>query len=335
MVNRAEIFDVTIIGAGPVGLYALYYAGLRDARAKIIEALDEIGGGLKILYPEKYIYDVAGYPQILANDLVAQFEEQARTYDAHIVLGQRVININRRDDEIIELKTTSEIHYSKTAIICTGLGAFIPKKIDIPNLEKLEGAGVYYYVKDTSLFKDKRILIVGGGDSAVENAIMLYPDAREVNLIHRNDRLRAHEESVKQLQNSPVKLYYPFWEVKELFGEDWIEGVTAVNSYSGEEIHFEVDALILNLGFLTNLKPLKQWGLELQYNAIKVDEIMRTNIPEIYAAGDIVHHSGKLKLISTGTGEAAIAVNNAVNFVDPRKSVEPGHSSHIKRPDGK
>jgi ferredoxin/flavodoxin---NADP+ reductase len=330
-----DIYDITIIGAGPVGLYALYYAGLRGLKAKILEALDETGGGLKVLYPEKYIYDVAGYPKIIAKELVKQFDEQARTYDAPIVLGQRVVNIRRREDSIIELETVSAVHYSRKVVICAGLGAFIPRKLDLPSVERLEGAGVYYYIKDISLFGDKNILIVGGGDSAVDNALMLLPVAKKITMIHRNDRFRAHEDSLKQLAASPVELHHPFWEVKELYGDDWVRGVTVVNTFDGKEMTFEIDALILNLGFLTNLKPLKQWGLELTMNAIKVGELMQTNIPGVFAAGDIIHHPGKLKLISTGTGEAAIAVNNAAHLLDPHREVEPGHSSHSKRPDGK
>ncbi|MEZ5358370.1 MAG: NAD(P)/FAD-dependent oxidoreductase [Candidatus Zixiibacteriota bacterium] len=318
-----------MIGAGPVGLYALYYAGLRNVKVKLLEALDEAGGGLKVLYPEKYIYDVAGFPQVLAKDLVNEFEKQARAYENPILFNQRVQDIKRRDDDIIELVTETDTHYTKTAIICAGMGAFIPRKLDIPDLEKYEELGVFYYIKDSSLFKDKNVLIVGGGDSAVDNALMLEPIAKHVIMIHRNDRFRAHENSLEQLKNSSVELHYPFWEVKEIHGEDWVNAVTAVNTFEGKEMRFEIDMLILNLGFLTNLKPLRKWGLELEMNAIKVDERMRTNIPGVFAAGDIVTHPGKLKLISTGTGEAAIAVNNAVHFIDPSSQVEPGHSSHI------
>lgn len=298
-------------------------------KVKLLEALDEAGGGLKVLYPEKYIYDVAGFPQVLAKDLVNEFEKQARAYENPILFNQRVQDIKRRDDDIIELVTETDTHYTKTAIICAGMGAFIPRKLDIPDLEKYEELGVFYYIKDSSLFKDKNVLIVGGGDSAVDNALMLEPIAKHVIMIHRNDRFRAHENSLEQLKNSSVELHYPFWEVKEIHGEDWVNAVTAVNTFEGKEMRFEIDMLILNLGFLTNLKPLRKWGLELEMNAIKVDERMRTNIPGVFAAGDIVTHPGKLKLISTGTGEAAIAVNNAVHFIDPSSQVEPGHSSHI------
>ncbi len=338
MTNEADspgperIFDITIIGAGPVGLYALYYAGLRNAKAQIIEALDVVGGGLKVLYPEKFIYDVAGYPKILAKDLVAQFEEQARAYGAPIVLGRRVTNLVHRDDGLIELTTSAERYYSRTVIICAGMGAFIPKKLDIPNVDRLEGVGVYYFVKDASNFKDKTVLIVGGGDSAVDTALMLEKIAAKVILIHRNDRFRAYEESVRQLAHSTVETHYPFWEVKELFGENRVEAVIVVNTFTGEEMRFDIDALILNLGFLSNLKTISHWGLDLLQNAIKVDDMMQTSLPGVYAAGDIAGHPGKLKLISTGAGEAAVAVNNAVHYIDPRKQIEPGHSSHIKRP---
>lgn len=327
-----NIFDITIIGAGPVGLYALYYAGLRNARARIIEALDVVGGGLKVLYPEKYIYDVAGYPIILAKDLVAHFEEQARTYGAPIILGRRVSNLVRRDDGLIELTSSEETYYSRTVIICAGMGAFIPKKLDSPNVDRLEGAGVYYFVKDSSNFKNKTVLIVGGGDSAVDTALMLEKVAARVILIHRNDRFRAYEESVRQLMDSSVETHYPFWEVKELFGENRVEAVDVVNTFTGDEMHFDIDALVLNLGFLSNLKTVRHWGVELSHNAIKVDDMMQTNIPGVYAAGDIAGHPGKLKLISTGAGEAAVAVNNAVHYIDPSKQIEPGHSSHIRRP---
>lgn len=330
-----DIYDITVIGAGPVGLYALYYAGLREARAKILEALDEVGGGLKVLYPEKFVYDVAGYPKIMAKDLVAQFEEQARVYGMPICLGRRVTDIRPREDGVVELDTTMERHYSRTVIICAGMGAFIPRRLDIPSVTRLEGAGVHYYVRESAAFRDKRVLIVGGGDSAVDNALMLEPVASKVTLIHRNDRFRAHEESISQLKASSVEMHYPFWEVKELFGGGRVEAITVVNTFDGQEMTFDIDDLILNLGFLTNLKPLRRWGLELQYNGIKVDEKMRTNIRGVFAAGDIVQHPGKLKLISTGTGEAAIAVNNAVHYIDPGQTVEPEHSSHIKRPDGK
>lgn len=331
-----EIYDITIIGAGPVGLYALYYAGLRNVRARVIEALDVVGGALAVLYPEKYIYDVAGYPKVLAKELVTQLEEQARVYGAPILLGRRVTGMTRREDGIIELATSNdETFYSRTAIVCAGMGAFIPKKLDIPDAHRLEGAGVYYFVKDSSKFKDKTVLIVGGGDSAVDTALMLEKVAARVILIHRNDRFRAYEDSVRQLKSSKVETHYPFWEVKELFGENRVEAVTVINTYTGEEMGFDIDALVLNLGFLSNLKTIKQWGLELLHNAVKVDGTMQTNIPGIYAAGDIAGHPGKLKLISTGTGEAAVAVNNAVHYIDPSRQIEPGHSSHIKRPGNK
>lgn len=315
-----------------MGLYALYYAGLRNVKVKLLEALDEAGGGLKVLYPEKYIYDVAGFPQVLAKDLVDEFEKQARIYENPILFNQRVQDIKRRDDDIIELITDSDTHFTKTVIICAGMGAFIPRKLTVPNIERYEEHGVFYYIKDSAQFKNKNVLVVGGGDSAVDNALMLEPIAKKVSMIHRNDRFRAHENSLNQLKNSSIELHFPFWEMKEIHGEDWVSAVTAVNTFEGEEKVFDVEMVVLNLGFLTNLKPLRRWGLELDMNAIKVDERMRTNIPGVFAAGDIVTHPGKLKLISTGTGEAAIAVNNAVHHIDPSSQVEPGHSSHIGTP---
>lgn len=322
-----EIYDITFIGAGPVALYGMYYAGLRLTRFKVIDMLDEIGGGLMALYPEKYIYDVAGFPKVLAKDLTRQLEIQATQYPHRMCLGEKVVDVARRDDGIIQLTTDKGLHLSKTVIICAGLGAYIPKKLDIPKVEELEGHGVYYSARRLKDFTDKNILIVGGGDSAFDYSMMLEPVARRITHIHRNDFFAAHEDSVRKVKESRVELLVPFWEVKEIVGEDWVREVTIVQTRTGEERRLDIDAIIFNIGFLTNLGPIEQWGLELDKNAIKVDSRMRTNIDGIYAAGDIVTYDGKLKLISTGCGEVAIAVNNAKNYINPKAKVSPGHST--------
>lgn len=322
-----EIYDVTFVGTGPVALYGMYYAGLRMMKFKAIDMLDEVGGGLMALYPEKYIYDVAGFPKVLAKDLTRQLEEQATQYPHTLRLGEKVTDVSRRDDGIIQISTDKGVHLSKTVIICAGLGAYIPKKLDIPKLEELEGHGVFYSARRLRDFEDKQILIVGGGDAAFDYSMMLEPVARKITHIHRNDFFSAHEDSVRKVRESSVELMVPFWELKRIEGEEWVERATIIQSRTGEERELDVDAIIFNIGFLTNLGPIEDWGLELDKNAIKVDSRMRTNIEGIYAAGDIVTYDGKLKLISTGCGEVAVAVNNAKNYINPKAKVSPGHST--------
>ncbi len=327
MCKNDEIFDITFIGAGPVALYGLYYAGLRMTKAKAIDMLGEVGGGLMALYPEKDIYDVAGFPRIPAKDLVRSLEAQAMQYSTNkLVLGERVIQVIK-DDDIFVLSTDKGKHYSRAIVICAGMGAYIPQKLDIPNVEALEGKGVYYFCRQKEDFRDKNVLIVGGGDAAFDYSMMLEPIARSITHIHRNSFFRAHERSVETVEKSSVRLLYPFWELKELEGDDWVKGATIVQTRTGEEEHLVIDALVLNVGFLTNLGPIDDWGLEIEKNSIHVDSRMRTNIEGIFAAGDIVTFDGKLKLISTGCGEVAIAVNNAKSYIDPKAKVDPGHST--------
>ena len=327
MYSDNDIYDITFIGAGPVALYGMYYAGLRMTKFKTIEMLEDVGGGLMALYPEKYIYDVGGFPKILAKDLVHTLRDQATHYPHTFCLGEKVCTIQRDENNHLKLTTDKGVHFSKSVIVCAGMGAYIPKPLDVPNVKELEGKGVYYFVRRLGDFKDKNILVVGGGDSAFDYSMMLEPGAKSITHIHRNDFFSAHEASVTKVKHSRVRLKYPFWEVKRLEGENWVRRVTIVQTQTGEEETFDVDAVVLNIGFLTNLGPIADWGLHLEKNAITVDSRMRTNVEGIYAAGDIVTYDGKLKLISVGFGEVAIAVNNAKNFVDPKARVNPGHST--------
>ena len=325
--DKNRLYDVTFIGAGPVALYGMYYAGLRLMSVKAIEMLEEVGGGLMALYPDKYIYDVAGFPKVLAKDLVQLLERQATQYPYSFCLGEKVTMLERQEDETIKITTTKGEHYSKTVVICAGLGAYIPRRLDVPNIKKLEGHGVYYFCRRLNDFNDKRVRVVGGGDSAFDYSMMLQPVAQSITHIHRNDFFTAHEDSVKRVKESPVRLLYPFWELKAIEGSDWVKSATIVNSQTGEEEKMDVDAVVLNIGFLTNLGPIADWGLKVEKNSIVVDTRMRTNIEGVYAAGDIISYDGKLKLISTGCGEVAIAVNNAKNYIDPKAKVWPGHST--------
>lgn len=324
--NRST-YDITFIGAGPVALYGMYYSGLRRTRSKVIDMLGEVGGGLMALYPEKYIYDVAGFPKVLGKELIQLLKKQADQYEHTYCMEEKVIGVERMPDGVIRLSTNKAEHLSKTVVVCAGMGAYIPKRLDIPNVKELEGAGVYYFVRRLNDFRDKDVLIVGGGDSAFDYALMLEPVARSITHIHRNDFFSAHEDSVRKVTNSSVRMLYPFWEVMQIEGDDWVRHVTIVQTQTGEKERLSVDAVIFNIGFITNLGPIEDWGLTLDKNAIAVDSRMRTNIEGVYAAGDIVTYDGKLKLISTGCGEVAIAVNNAKNYIDPKAKVSPGHST--------
>lgn len=322
-----DVYDITFIGAGPVALYGMYYAGLRRTRTKTIDMLGEVGGGLMALYPEKYIYDVAGFPKVLAKELVRDLRQQADHYEHTYCLEEKVLGVEKQPDGIFKLTTPINEHLSRTVVCCIGMGAYIPKRLDIPNVKELEGAGVFYFVRRLQDFKDKNILVVGGGDSAFDYSMMLEPVARRITHIHRNSFFSAHEASVEKVKNSSVDMKFPFWEIQRIVGDSWVRKVTLVQTQTGETEDMDVDAIIFNIGFITNMGPVEEWGLEIDKNAIKVDSRMRTNIDGVYAAGDIVTYDGKLKLISTGCGEVAIAVNNAKNYIDPKAKISPGHST--------
>jgi thioredoxin reductase (NADPH) len=324
--HQPEVFDITILGGGPVGLFGLFYAGLRGLRAKLVDSLAELGGQLITLYPEKYIYDVAGYPKVLAKDLVKSCIEQGLRFNPAVCLGEKVIGLTYHDDQLIRLQTDKGEHWSRAVVLAVGIGAFAPKKLELPEIDRLEGRGIYYFVKEKEQFAGKRVLIVGGGDSAVDWALMLKDIARQVTLIHRRDQFRAHPQSVQELLASSVEVKC-FYELKAVHGGNHLKDVTIFHNKTGEESDYKVDALILSLGFQADLGPVKQWGLAIENNAIKVNDRMETNLPGVYAAGDAVTHPGKLKLITTGQGEAAVAVNFASTYINPDSKAFPGHSS--------
>ena len=322
------LVDLAIIGAGPTGLFSTFYAGLRRMSVKLIDSLDILGGQLTTLYPEKYIYDVAGFPQILAKDLAANLVQQAMHYAPTICLGEQVTSLDY--DEAARqytIQTSRASHLARTVLIGAGVGAFSPKTLPLPNASGYEGHGLHYFVKEVSAFGQKRVLIVGGGDSAVDWANMLAPVAQKVTLIHRRDQFRAHEDSVVQMMKSPVHVR-TFYELKSLGGDGELSQATIYDNRTKQEETLDVDAVLVNIGFHNTLGPIKQWGLILEGNAIRVDSMMQTNRPGIFAAGDIATYPGKLKLIATGFGEACVAVNFAKHYLDPSASIFPGHSSN-------
>jgi ferredoxin/flavodoxin---NADP+ reductase len=334
-VAEQEIRDISIIGGGPTGLFAAFYAGMRAASARIIDALPALGGQLMALYPEKYIFDVAGFPKILAKDLVRDMAAQGLQFGATTHLGEIVTGLRRVEDEGIGhfvLETSEGDYASRTIVIAAGIGAFEARRLGIEGEDRFEEKGLYFKVLDPRQFEGKKVLLVGGGDSAFDWAVNLQGLASSVMLIHRRDGFRAHQATINQVQELQRRgqcELRTFWEVKCLHGNGRVEAVTIRNSKTKEEETFDVDAVIPLLGFHSDLGAIKEWGLDTEKADIKVDQVMATSVPGIYAAGDITSYPGKLKLIATGAAEACIAVNNAVHYINPKAKVNPGHSSNL------
>ncbi|MRX73203.1 SidA/IucD/PvdA family monooxygenase [Bacillus lacus] len=328
MKEDTKVYDITIIGGGPVGLFTAFYGGMRQASVKIIESLPQLGGQLSALYPEKYIYDVAGFPKIRAQELVDNLKEQMGQFEQAICLEQAVETVEKQADGVFKLTTNSETHYTKTIIITAGNGAFKPRKLELEQAVQYEGSNLHYFVDDLNKFAGQRVLLAGGGDSAVDWALMLEPIAEKVTLVHRRDKFRAHEHSVENLTNSRVDIKTPFVPT-EIIGAGNIEQVVLEEVKGERKEVIDVDAVIVNYGFVSSLGPIKNWGLEIEKNSILVNSRMETNIEGIYAAGDICTYDGKVKLIASGFGEAPTAVNNAKAYMDPKAKVQPLHSTSL------
>lgn len=325
-----EISDLLIIGAGPCGLFAAYYAGFREMKTRVLDALPEAGGQLSVLYPEKYVFDVPGYPQILARDLVEQLVAQAKRYSPTFLLGQRATMLTKNTDGTYTIFTEKKGYSTKAILITAGVGSFSPNKLNVKNQEEFEGKGVYYFVKHKDFFKGKRLLIVGGGDSAIDWTLNLKDVTQSITLIHRRDQFRAHEQSVKEVYSSPQVTVRTFTELKAISGdESGPKSATIFDNRTMKEEEIPVDCILINIGFKANLGPIANWGLQMDNRAIRVNGRMETNLPGIYAAGDIALQtdSVKLNLIATGFAQAALAVNVAKKFVDPKAQLFPGHSS--------
>jgi ferredoxin/flavodoxin---NADP+ reductase len=319
--------DLLIIGAGPAGLYAAYYAGFRGLSVVLLDSLPEPGGQVAALYPEKLIYDVAGFPAVKGQELIDNLVEQANQFDPTYLLGHRAEELIHDDSgEAITVLTHKDaaIH-CKAVVITGGIGTFTPRPL--PDAEAFEGRGLMYFVPKLDALKDLDVLIVGGGDSAFDWAHNLEPISRSITLIHRRDKFRAHDHTVEQVLNSSVKVL-THTEVARIIGDD--QGIKAVevfdNQTDARQI-IEVQAVVAALGFTADLGPLKRWGLEQEKRQIVVETNMATNLPRVFAAGDITDYPGKVKLISVGFGEAATAVNNAATVIDPAAKLFPGHSS--------
>jgi thioredoxin reductase (NADPH) len=328
----ADVYDITVIGAGPVGLAAAYYGGHREASVCIVESLEQLGGQVAAVYPEKHVYDVAGHPKIGGQALVDLCAEQGLQFGAKVMLGEEVKSLTR-DGELFVLQTESgETVTSKAIIVTAGHGAFEPRTLGLDGIEDWEGNGLHYFVRQKDVFSGKSCVIVGGGDSALDWTLGLQDTANlPITLVHRRDKFRALESSVTEArrleEEGKVRIIVPA-EVREVRGNGTVEQLVVENTATGETEEVPCEALITLLGFHSHLGAIAEWGVELHgKRQLLVDATsMETSIPGIYAAGDVAGYEGKITLITIGFGEAAIAANNAVAKIRGEK-VQPKYST--------
>jgi thioredoxin reductase (NADPH) len=316
--------DIAIVGAGPTGLFAAYYAGFRGLSVAVIDALPEPGGQVTAMYPEKAIFDVAGFVSIKGRDLVANLVAQAGAFNPTYLLGVRAEKLSYLEDERPCLTMSDGSDLQCGAVLITGgLGSFTSRPL--PAAEAFTGEGLVYFVPHLDDLAGHDVVIVGGGDSAFDWALALSPLAKSVTLIHRRDKFRAHASTVARVQALPVEIIVNA-EVTRILGDERITGVD-VKPKVGEPRTLPADTVVAALGFTADLGPLADWGLDLDKRHIKVDSTTATNLPRVFAAGDISEYPGKVRLIAVGFGEAATAVNNAAVAIDPSAHLFPGHSS--------
>ena len=318
----AKSVDLLIVGAGPVGLFGAYYAGVRTLSTAVLDSLEEPGGQITAMYPEKAIFDVAGFPAIRGRELVEQLLAQAAPFSPEYLLGHQAVGLERGTGGFA-VTTSQGLRIEARAIVITGgIGTFTPRPL--PTGGEYLGRGLVHFVPDPSSYEGQNIVVVGGGDSALDWALMLEPIGKSVTVVHRRGEFRAHPHSVELLKASSIGMITDA-QISAVRGDSNITEVDV--DVAGETQTLPCDKLIAALGFTANLGPLMEWGIEIRKRQIVVDTMGRTTVDGIYAAGDIVEYQGKVKLIATGFGEVATAVNNAAAFLNPGVSAFPGHLS--------
>ena len=321
----SELYDITIVGGGPVGLFAAFYAHLRQAKVKIIDSLPQLGGQPAILYPEKKILDVPCFTNLSGEELTQRLIEQLETFQTEICLNETVLDIVKSDDGFT-ITTSQAQHQTKTIIIAMGGGAFKPRALELDDAESYNN--LHYHVSNISQYAGKKVVVLGGGDSAVDWALA-FEKIAETSLVHRRDNFRALEHSVEELKASSVEIKTPFVPSR-LVGENGKITHLEISQVKGEDSQLlPLDHLFVNYGFKSSVGNLKDWGLELNRHKILVNSKQETSVPGIYAAGDCCSYEGKIDLIATGLGEAPTAVNNAINHIYPEQKVQPKHSTSL------
>ncbi|MFJ4820506.1 NAD(P)/FAD-dependent oxidoreductase [Streptomyces sp. NPDC088801] len=320
--------DLLIVGAGPTGLFAAYYAGFRGLSVTVLDSLPEPGGQINAMYPEKQILDIAGFPAVRGRELVDRLLEQAAPYDPYYLLGHRADTLERTAERSFAVTTHQGVRVRARAVLVTGgIGTFTPRPL--PAAAAYEGAGPAYFVRRPDDYAGRDVVIVGGGDSAFDWALTLHPLAASVTLVHRRDSFRAHPATVAAVRAAGVEIITEA-ELTEIIGDGHGMAAVEITRRDGETHRLPCRGIIAALGFTANLGPLLGWGIDIANRRhIPVDSAMRTSVPGIYAAGDINDYPGKVRLIAVGFGEAATAVNNAAHHIDPEQPVFPGHSTDV------
>lgn len=315
--------DVLIVGAGPVGLYGAYYAGFRGLRTTVVDVLPQPGGQVMALYPEKQIRDVAGIPAVRGRDFIAGLVEQAAAFDPTYLLGRQAVSLSQEDGPVVTLDDGAVVH-AKSVVLTAGIGTPTPRPLECG--AEWIGAGLSYFVLDPAVHADQDVLVVGGGDSALDWADTLEPIARSVTLVHRRGVFRGHAAALDRVRAGRTRIHTDT-TVVALDGDAGVLSKATLRAKTGEETVVPADHVIAALGFISDLGPLRNWGLALRGRSVAVDRSMRTNLPSVYAAGDLTGYDGKVALMSVGFGEVATAVNHAAVDIDPELSLFPGHST--------
>jgi thioredoxin reductase (NADPH) len=326
--SQIHTTDVAIIGAGPVGLFAIFECGMLKLKTHVIDALDFAGGQCAALYPEKPIYDIPGYPKIEAAELIARLQEQAAPFSPTYHLGQRVEKLTREGDAWRLETSAGTVIVAKAVLIAAGVGAFGPNKPPMPRIDEFENKGVHYLVNSREAFRGKRVAIAGGGDSALDWTLSLADVAARVMVVHRRDKFRAAPDSVAKVKAladaGKIDMVVPY-QLDSLEGEPGALKAVMLKDLDGKPRRLEADALLAFFGLSMNLGPIAEWGLDIEKAHIKVEQrTAATSAPGIFAIGDIAHYPGKLKLILSGFAEAAAAAHSA------RAICHPGETYHFE-----
>lgn len=316
--------DVVVVGAGPVGLYAAYYAGLRGLRVAIVDALPQVGGQVAALYPEKLIYDIAGFRAVRGHDLIQRLHDQASQWGPELALGSPAETLTGAEDLVVGLSNGKSLR-TRGVILAAGLGSVRPKPL--PAARDFAGSGLVHFVPALDAFNGQDVVVVGGGDSAIDWALAAAERASSVTLVHRRRTFRAHRASLDALDRTKVRQLLEA-EVSEIHGNASVQEVSVRTAPTDQLQRVPCGLLVAALGFSTALGPVATWDLDMTGRHVAVDATMKSSRPRVYAAGDVSEYAGKVRLISVGFGEAAIAVNHLAHDLDPTAAVFPGHSTN-------
>lgn len=324
-------YDVTIIGGGPAGMFAAFYCGLHELKAQLIESLPQLGGQVAALYPEKQIWDVAGMPGVSGQELVDRLKQQMAVAPVDQFLNETVDDVIKKDDGTFTIKSRQRESHSKAVIIALGNGAFTPRRLSLDGADEAEGHQLHYFVQHCDDYRNQRVAVLGGGDSAIDIALMLEPVAKEVSLVHRRDQFRGLEHTITRLEQSQVNVLTPYLPKKMQVEDDQTVTLSLKKRRSDEVKSLNVDQLIVNYGFTSNNAALTKWSLSLasERNLINVDSTMKTSVNGVYAIGDGVNYPGKAALIASAFGEAPTAVTALAKQLYPEKHMAV-HSSSMK-----